>query len=832
MGIAAKYLGETRRAEIARTLFTVKSAEEGKGELHGLCPLHNESNPSFAYNFKKDVYNCLSCGAGGDLLRLWCEVKGLGQKEGFKAFCEEFAISADPPGGVQKRRGAAGGGGGTADEVPSLDPEMVLGQMEKAWEMSPPLPEPFIKRLGAQRGWSPRWIEILDLRLQTHYLTKKGILSAIDQPDRAAIPIRDTEGKLVNIRLYRPGAKQYKIISFAKTTGTSRLFPARPFYDVDTHDENRLHGTILLCEGESDTICALSHGFNAITQTSKLKNFPPEQLVVFQGRDVVIVYDADEPGQKYTRYASQALAGTAKSIRVIHWPSFMGVDENGGVPKDHGQDLTDFFVRHKKTADDLMALIDAAERPIFPTNGIKSSSPAEKDIGASFSSNNDENQQPPGDIVSVKDFFDHGIGGRYSFKPRLLAERLLSEYRLMSDPASGLMYLWNGKYWEEFDEDHLKNVAIRYLASESQKSRIEDAIYQVRKLATLPHGRKVNDRLDWICLQNGMLNINTFEILPHDPDAYFTTIFPVSLDPSSPKRCDRFLKYLDTNVQTPEVIDQIQEFAGYILTRHARYEKCLFLFGPGRDGKSKLMRLLREMVGAKNCSAVSFPDLEREFPRSSLYNKLLNISTEIGSEAIESSYFKAITSGDPIQAAFKHKDNFEFSPYCKLIFAGNILPRIKDTSDALYERFLPVKFKRQFLEGDPDRDVMLLEKLIEELSEIFYWALCGLQRLMKNGRFTDCEETRELIIGYRRSNSPILSFIEDECIMGADQEVFKDELYARYRQYCGKNGYMPVSNNNFFRDLEAALNNLRIYRPRTDGKRKRAIQGVGLKGTT
>ena len=814
MGIAAKHFGESRRAEIARALFTVTSTEEGKGELHGLCPIHGEKNPSFAYNYKIDLYNCLACGAAGDLIRLWSEVKGFGQKEGFKAFCAEFGVSSGEgqPGGGARR----GGEGAAAD--PALH-EKAMTAMAAAWEMFPPLPDEWRTRLSKSRGWSKNWMEILDLRMQTHRFSKAGELVKLTATDRIAIPVRDIAGKLINIRLYKPGASQYKIISFAASTGKSALFP--PFPSRSNADGSKMEPT-LLCEGESDTICALSHGFNAITQTSKLKNWPAEHLAVFKDRDVVIAYDADAAGVKYARFAALSLVGTAKSIRTIRWPSFMGVAEDGSVPKDHGQDLTDFFVRHEKTPEDLIALIDAAERPVIPTQGTASSAPT-TDTEKSL-------RQPPGDVAGVADFFSHGIGNRYSFKPRLLAERLLSEYKLLSDPASGLLYIWRGKYWEYFDEDHLKNVAIRYLVNESQKSRVEDAIYQAKMLATLPHGRTVNDKTDWICLQNGMLNINTFEMRPHDPDYYFTSIFPVSLDPSSPKRCDQFIKYLEMNIRTPEVIDQLQEFAGYIIARHTRYEKCLFLYGPGRDGKSTLMKLLRNMVGGENCSAVSFPDLEREFPRSSLYNKLLNISTEIGSQAIESSYFKAITSGDPIQAAYKHKDNFEFSPYCKLIFAGNILPRIKDTSDALYERFLPIKFKRQFLEGDPERDTNLLEKLTGEISEIFYWALCGLQRLMKNNRFTDAEETRELMMGYRRSNSPILSFVQDELNVGEDEEVEKAELYAQYRKYCGENGYMPTSNNNFFRELEVAVNNIRIYRPRTgSAERKRMVHGVGLR---
>ena len=95
MGIALKHLSEAKRAEIARSLYKVTFGDKNRGKIIGLCPIHNENNPSFSYNYKKDVYKCLSCNADGDLLKLWSEVRGLGQKEGFRAFCTEYGIELE-----------------------------------------------------------------------------------------------------------------------------------------------------------------------------------------------------------------------------------------------------------------------------------------------------------------------------------------------------------------------------------------------------------------------------------------------------------------------------------------------------------------------------------------------------------------------------------------------------------------------------------------------------------------------------------------------------------------------------------------------------------------
>ena len=181
------------------------------------------------------------------------------------------------------------------------------------------------------------------------------------------------------------------------------------------------------------------------------------------------------------------------------------------------------------------------------------------------------------------------------------------------------------------------------------------------------------------------------------------------------------------------------------------------------------------------------------------------------------------------RAAFKHQDAFHFRPNCKLVFAGNRLPRILDNSDGPFRRLLPIAFKRQFFEEDPDCDTSLLEKLLAELPDIFQWALVGLHRLWTQGRFTDCDETRNLLIEHRRANNPVLCFVEDECDIGEFQEVSKKEIYKRYKTYAGSSGYSIMGMENFFRELYAAVNNLKQLRLRKDGERTYYLTGIGLK---
>jgi len=778
MGKAAQHLSSSELENIARGLFTVKSTQGG--ELIGLCPAHDDKTPSFSYNPVKDICHCFSCGFNGDIITLWGKVHGSGDdKEDFKAFCQEYNITDGlPP--------AVGPGKKKKNEPPPLDDILkLLG----------PLPDPWTEKLIKTRGWHPLAMEKLGICQQTHYQAKKtGEIKPLSKPNRIAIPILDIDGHVRNIRLYQPGAKKMKIISWGKAYGSARLFPPVPRDDT---------GTILLCEGESDTICAISNGFNAITQTTKPKKWSKEHLKVFHGRDVVIAFDADQPGQMYAfKYAGPEIYKVAKSVRVLAWPDFMG-KKDGRWPEKSGQDLTDFFVKHKKTALDLQRLIDNAEH----------FTPPEPDINAEY-----------------HDFFDRGVNDRMSFKPRLLAERIMEKFQLLFCPDTGLLYRWNGRYWDEFFEDHLKKVGLKMLGNESKQAMVQDSVFQVRSLSTIPHGRALNDDLDYICVKNGMLNINTGILEDHAQDFFASYELGVTYNPRSKDKCARFIDFLHETVKTPEVIAQVQEFFGYCFLRKNPFAKCLLLLGPGSDGKSTLIGVLREMIGPENCASVSFAEMEDQFLRSSLYQKTVNISTEVGSKAIESPYFKAITSGDPVNAAFKHKNTFTFIPYCKQIFAANKMPRVLDNSDGFFRRILPVKFKTQFLEGGKNTDPFLLEKLLEEKSEIFHWALAGLNRLLKNKQFTRCEETNELLMEYKRLNNPVICFCQDVCEISANDRASKQDLFSSYEAYCRKGGYRSYSRENFFRELYAAHASLRTCRPRKDNPtRLPYVEGLRIK---
>ena len=773
MGIALEHLSQDQRREIAERLFSVSKHDQGRGELIGHCPLHEDESPSFSYNYQKDVFNCLGCGATGDLVWLWREVTG----GDFSAFCEEHGIETGKGARKGSRRARTGQGGQKPNKTDSGSKQAKFVP-EGEYERLKPLPESWLARLEQKRGWSRETIEVLGLRLGR---------SADRRENRVCIPLRDKQGRLLNIRQYLPGAKEYKILPWSiwegkkKTSfGTNRLFPDPSAW---------AKGRIWVCEGEPDAICGISHGLNCVTQTAGAGSWAKAFSKHFRGRDVVICYDADDPGREGAQKAGAEIAAEAASVRVIEWPEFMA----------KGQDLTDFFVTHAKTVRDLEDL--AAKARVMEPPPVQT-----------------------GDNGHWR-FFKEGASGKWSFKQALLVEELLRDFKVLSDPGSGLVYRYNGQFWERIHRASLAKAAIQKLGIEATDARANGAAAQAVILSGLDHGEEMNPDPELICLKNGMFNIVTGQISPHDPKHRVTYQLPLAFDPQKPADFPNWKLFLSQAVADPEVIDVLREFFGYCLTRHTLFERWLLLVGPRASGKSTALKVLRAMVGPENCSSVPLSGLEDQFQRASLFNKLVNLGSEVEGNAINSEILKQVASGDQIMASFKHQNPFEFEPFCKLVFAANKFPRVRDNSSGFFGKVLPVRFDNGL--SPEERDPLLLDKLLEELPGIFGWAWTGLVELTDRGYFRLPKAVEAVLGDYKMENSLVAAFLDERCELDPAATTSKADLYKAYEAWADDSGIKrPLSINRFSAEVKEAMPALEEKKVREGGKRVKSWVGL------
>jgi DNA primase len=67
----------------------------GRCEFVGLCPLHEESQPSFYVNARKNVFYCHGCGRGGDLIRFVQLSRGLSFRQSLASLDPQITPEAD-----------------------------------------------------------------------------------------------------------------------------------------------------------------------------------------------------------------------------------------------------------------------------------------------------------------------------------------------------------------------------------------------------------------------------------------------------------------------------------------------------------------------------------------------------------------------------------------------------------------------------------------------------------------------------------------------------------------------------------------------------------------
>lgn len=365
------------------------------------------------------------------------------------------------------------------------------------------------------------------------------------------------------------------------------------------------------------------------------------------------------------------------------------------------------------------------------------------------------------------------------------------------------------------DEDNLNKYASR--------SKVND---KIAALSALIIGKPFNPdkNPDIVNVKNGLLNIKTFELLPHTPDYLSIAQSPVEYHPEATSPVwDKFMEEVTCGEKDQAYL--LQQFAGYCLTTETRHEKALIIQGTGGNGKGKFMHALRSIVGEQSCSNVKLRSLNERFGLKSLHGKKLNVIDEISGHYFESDIIKGIISGEPLSAEVKNKQEmFEFRPFAKIIFTVNDLPRINDTSDGIYRRLIIMTFDQSFSEevigAKKEKDIYLNEKIDAELSGVLNWALEGLKNLRTDGKFVISEKNTTEMIRFKRENSPLAEYIESEYEKEENETVSFETLYAGYKLECAKNGNKAKSNNNIGKELRQMG-----FRMEYDGK-KPSVKGL------
>ena len=342
----------------------------------------------------------------------------------------------------------------------------------------------------------------------------------------------------------------------------------------------------------------------------------------------------------------------------------------------------------------------------------------------------------------------------------------------------------------------------------------------------------LNSRHELVNLNNGVFNVQTGELLPHDIQYRFTYQLKADyLCNDEDAICPTFEAFCRTSLDNDVSKRQLLlEFIGYVCLDTNGGKCALFLKGPPNSGKSVIVEFITRLFDPQLVSHIPLHQLSDRFFRAELAGRKLNAAGEIAGRALRDiSIFKSITGSDKTEAEFKGQNPFSYTPQCKLLFSGNTLPQTTeaDATNAFLNRIRILLFNQTVPPDQQDRQ--LLDKLWEERDAIVSLALHAAQELVKrNFEFVLPEDSRQFLKSFALRGNIITAFIDDCCTLDPEARTFNVELYNAFESFCDRNGIKLLSRSKFY-ELLSGLPNVSMKRLRMGSENRWGHVGIALK---
>ncbi len=457
-----------------------------------------------------------------------------------------------------------------------------------------------------------------------------------------------------------------------------------------------------------------------------------------------------------------------------------------------------------------------------------------------------------------------------------LAESYLTSTELTDLDGRCLLQHWSGDFyvWDESIACYRRQVyeqfysrAFHYLKMLKVKNKKGRAIdfapepRQVRSvLDTLAGARQAHiERMPvWLCnhmpdvadvvsFKNGLLNFREYAhsdgtqsavavplLIPPTPDWFSESVLPYRFNHEA--TCYHWQQFLASVLPVDRhagAIDLLQEWFGYCLTADTRHQKMMVMVGPPRCGKGTIIRALQRVIGEDNCASPTFDSLGERFGLEVLIGKKVATIPDAhigrGSEATRIlDKLLQITGEDRVTVDRKGRQaiaNMRLGT--RFMVACNEPPDLPDASGAIISRFLMLQFRESFVGRE---DLALEDRLAKEVSGIARWALDGLKRLRRVGRFTQPEDAVRLRNDYLRQTAPIHAFIQDRCEVGGtpDHYVDVEQFWSAWKKWAEANGNHPGSKEGLGKRLRAASAHIVRLRVMRGGVQKYEYAGIKL----
>ncbi|MCI8588045.1 MAG: DNA primase [Bacilli bacterium] len=311
----------------------VSLVKKGKNYF-GVCPFHDDTNPSMSVSPEKQIYRCFSCGASGNVFSFVQEFEHLSFKETLYQLAEKAGVQLQNISYTKKND--------QYDKFYEIyqishnyylnNLQTNLGKKAKAYLHERSISDEMIKEF--QIGLS---LDIPDDLIQL--LIKKGYnLSDLNMIglansnrdlycSRIMFPLKDLSGRIVGFSGRRyDGIKDNKYVN---TKGTPIFQKGTILYNYfDAREAIRKKNQVLLMEGFMAAIRSITVGVkNVVSLMGTAMTKEQVDLLKRLSNNVVLCLDGDDPGREATLLNGEELEKKGFNVRVVELSDGLDPDD-------------------------------------------------------------------------------------------------------------------------------------------------------------------------------------------------------------------------------------------------------------------------------------------------------------------------------------------------------------------------------------------------------------------------------------------------------------------------------------------------------------------------
>lgn len=348
------------KADILAIVGQYVTLEKSGKNYFGICPFHDDTNPSMSVSPDKKIFKCFSCGAGGNTVQFVSRIENIPFAKAMQKVGESVGIQVDLH--MDKDYAQKAKYYDIMDQATNFY-QFFLQNTEQGKQANQYLAARGITSEVIEHfeiGLSPKENNLLFLALE-----KAGVLP-LDMielglvkrdkdyydvfKDRIIFPIADLNGNKVGFsgRIYDKQTSSHKYVNSPETLIFKK---SQTLYNYHrAANEIKKLDMVFVFEGFMDVIAAYrANVINAIATMGTALTQEHVQAIRKLTKRVVLCFDGDQAGIEASKRASQILLSSGVEVKIVLFPD--GMDPDDFLKTQSGEQLYEFL--HKEQISSL-----------------------------------------------------------------------------------------------------------------------------------------------------------------------------------------------------------------------------------------------------------------------------------------------------------------------------------------------------------------------------------------------------------------------------------------------------------------------------------------------